>query len=200
VHKKILFPFSPGKSFDVGYTWAMELAARMNGALSLFTTVPTDEENNVAFRQHVYNSLLAAQGNYSQYVSRNLSPSPTEPHIGQGDFTGSLSQFLKTNRFDIVVIDPQASGLPKTALEEVVENSNGVIVLPHHQRKPDSRGPLSRQENEKKIAEAFYDVLHQSELYKIHDNFFRTLGRDQPLFNYLRSFFKRRGGIANHTG
>jgi len=192
VHKKILFPFSPGKSLNSGYAWAMQLAARMNAPLFFFTTVPANEKNKDQFLHHVHCSLLEAQGSYLQYTSQRRAPARTEPHIEQGDFTGSLSQFLKRIRFDIVVIDPQTSGLPKTSLKYVVENSNGVIVLPDQPENSYHSFSTSTKESEKKITESFYSVLHHSDLYKLQDNFFHTLGKDKGVFNYLRSLFEKK--------
>jgi hypothetical protein len=64
-----------------------------------------------------------------------------------------------------------------------------VIVLPKRKEglaKPPA-GPVGEIEN--KITEDFYTILSQSDLYKLRGNFFRTLGRDKSLFNYLRGFF-----------
>jgi hypothetical protein len=192
VYKRILFPFSPGKSFNTGYNWAMELAGRMNASLLFFTTVPSDNKNNAESVQRVYHSLLEAQGSYLQQAHNRLSPAKTERHIEEGEFTWSLSRFVKSNRFDIVVIDPTASSLAKDTLDYVVENSDGVIVLPEHQTDETFNRSDSPNASEKKLTEDFYNVLHQADLYKLHDNFFSTLGQDKTLFNYLRGFFKKK--------
>jgi hypothetical protein len=189
VHKKILFPFSPGRTMDTGYGWSMELASRMNAVLFFFTAVPETETNKSEFVENLSHSLLKAQGNYLQHTTQLGQHARTQRHIEEGDFTFSLSKFIKKNRFDIVVIDPQASELPKTTLEYVVANSDGVIVLPDQPQDFYRDVSAANKASEKKSTEAFYDVLHHSEIYKLHENFFRTLGRDKGVFNYLRAFF-----------
>jgi Universal stress protein family len=194
VYKKILFPFSPDRSLNAGYSWAMQLAARMNAALFFFTSVPDNEKNKAAFVHQLSHTLLEAQGNYLQYASLQISPTKTERHIGEGDFPFSLLKFMKKNRFDIVVIDPDSSNIARTTLDYVVENSDGVIVLPTQPE--NSPAILRHAENE--ITEDFYDILHRSDLYKLPDNFFTTLGQDKGLFNYLRGFFKRKGKLPDN--
>jgi hypothetical protein len=192
VHKKILFPFSPGRSMNTGYGWSLELASRMNAVLFFFTAVPETEPNKPEFLEKLSHSLLKAQGNYLQYTAQLNQHARTERHIDEGDFTFTLSRFIKRNRFDIVVIDPQASELPKTSLEYVVANSDGVIVLPAQPEDFYHEVSQTNKESEEKLTEAFYNVLHHSDLYKLHENFFRTLGKDSGVFNYLRSFFKKK--------
>ncbi len=174
----------------------MELAARMNAALFFFTTVPETEKNKAQFVDNLSHTLLEAQGNYLQHSSIDLSPAKTERHIGEGEFSFSLSKFVKKNRFDIIVIDPVASSLPQNTLNYVVENSDGVIVLPEHTHHPYPTPASLSHDEEKKVTEDFYDVLHKADLYKLPDNFFATLGQDKRLFNYLRSFFKRKGNSS----
>ena len=189
MHKKILFPFSSDRELTVGYNWAMELASRMNAALFFFTTVPDSEQNKAAFVDHLSHSLLEAQGNYLQHASMEISPAKTERHIGEGDFTFSLSKFVRKNRFDIVVIDPVSSHLTAHTLDYVVENSNGVIVLPEHNNASIPQLPLRDHQGN---PDDFYDVLHKADLYKLPENFFTTLGKDRRLFNYLRTFFRKK--------
>src|SRR4029077_10830312 len=102
-------------------------------------------------------------------------------------FINSLLKFLKTSEFDIMVIDPQASGLSSPAIDDVVAGSKAVIVLPDQA----ALSPLERRlkETETKVTEDFYDILSHSDLYKLPGNFFKTLGQDKRLFNYLRGFF-----------
>lgn len=192
--KKILFPFCFDSDFNRGYSWTMELAVRMNAKLFFFTAVPPDSKAEKGIMRNVYHSLLEARGNYLQYfnTSKNgTTLAKTERCIEKGDFTWSLLKFVKKTRFDVIVVDPRASHLTPDTLHDVVEFSNGVIVLPNEpENSPDRTPEVPPSEIEKKITEDFYNTLRQAETYKLPGNFFRALGRDQSLFNYLRRFFK----------
>ncbi len=171
----------------------MELAARLKATLFFFTTVPAGSSNPEELQGHVHQALLKAHGNYLQYyyTPRNGTViAQTKRFIEKGDFACSLLNFIKESKFNIIVVDPQASGLSYLTINDVVANSTGVIVL------PDQGGSVSLQprprhlnKTETKITEDFYDVLSQSDLYKLPGNFFKTLGQDKRLFNYLRGFF-----------
>ncbi len=193
MNKKILFPFSFEKNFHRGYSWTMELASRLNATPLFFTVIPSHQrdQNPVS---NVYHSLLEARGNYLQYfrLSKTGKSIPkTERLIEKGDFTWSLIRFVKKTKFDIIVVDLQASELSPTTLQDVVENANGVIVLPDQKeaRVNSLAGPSKAIE--KRIKQDFYDILAQSNLYKVPSNFFHTLGRDKSLFNYLHGLFRK---------
>ena len=173
----------------------MELASRMNATPLFFTVVPAhqDDPNREG---NVYHSLLEARGNYLQYFRfsnrKRSKPIPkTERLIEKGDFTWSLIKFVKKTKFDIIVVDLQASELSPTTLQDVVEHANGVIVLPDEKESLDRSLAGPSKAIEKKIKQDFYDILEQSDLYKVPGYFFRTLGRDRRLFNYLRGFFTK---------
>jgi len=190
---KILFPFSFEKNFHRGYSWTMELASRLNATPFFFTVIPFHQHDQNPL-SNVYHSLLEARGNYLQYfrLSKTGKSIPkTERLIEKGDFTWSLIRFVKKTKFDIIVVDLQASELSPTTLQDVVENANGVIVLPDQKeaRVNSLAGPSKAIE--KKIKQDFYDILEHSDLYKVPGNFFRTLGGDRRLFNYLRGFFTK---------
>ena len=194
VGKRILFPFSFEKNFHRGYSWTMELASRMNATPLFFTVVPAHQEDP-NLQGNVYHSLLEARGNYLQYFrfsnKKSRSIPKTERLIEKGDFTWSLIKFVKKTKFDIIVVDLQASELSPTTLQDVVEHANGVIVLPDEKESLDHPLTGPSKAIEKKIKQDFYDILEQSDLYKVPANFFRTLGRDRRLFNYLRGFFTK---------
>ncbi len=59
-----------------------------------------------------------------------------------------------------------------------------MIVLPEGQRPSEDKAPQP-------MADHFYDILRKSELYKLPENFFSTLGNDRSVFNYLRRFFQK---------
>lgn len=166
----------------------MELAARMNAKLFFFTAVPS--EKNEAGLRHVYHSLLAARGSYLQHANP-LERKPTvktERCIERGDFTWSLLKFVRRKKFDVIVVDPKASVLSPDTLQDVVAHSNGVIVLPEQ--------TTGLDEPAHEATEQFYDILRNSETYKLPGNFFSTLGKDKSLFNYLRKIFS--GGPAQN--
>jgi hypothetical protein len=194
VSKKILFPFSFEKDFHRGYSWTMELASRMNATPFFFTVLPARYPNDQNRISKVYHSLLEARGNYLQYFhdAKNVRAIPkTERLIEKGDFTWSLIKFVKKTKFDIIVVDLQASELSPTTLQDVVENANGVIVLPDQKESPDHSADGTAKGVEKKITQDFYDILGQSNLYKVPSYFFQALGRDKKVFNYLRSLFRK---------
>src|SRR5258706_2550505 len=191
---RILFPFSFEKNFHRGYSWTMELATRTNATPFFFTVVPAQNRHDNEPSSHVYHSLLEARGNYLKYFrfsKRSRSIPKTERLIEKGDFTWSLIKFVKKTKFDIIVVDLQASELSPTTLQDVVENANGVIVLPEEQQRLDRPLAGPSKTIEKKIRQDFYDILEQSDLYKVPSNFFRILGRDRRLYNYLRGFFTK---------
>lgn len=192
VSKKILFPFSFEKNFHRGYSWTMELASRMNATPFFFTVVPAHQHDQNRL-SNVYHSLLEARGNYLKYFlfsKKGRSIPKTERLIEKGDFTWSLIKFIKKTKFDIIVVDLQASELSPTTLQDVVENANGVIVLPDQKQGLDHSLSGPDKTIEKKITQDFYDILGQSNLYKVPSNFFHALGRDKWLFNYLRGLFR----------
>jgi hypothetical protein len=171
----------------------MELASRMNATPYLFTVIPA-QEHDPNSQGNVYHSLLEARGNYLQYFrisKKGRSIPKTERLIEKGDFTWSLIKFVKKTKFDIIVVDLQASELSPTTLQDVVENANGVIVLPEEKQRLDRQLAGPSKTIEKKIRQDFYDILEQSDLYKVPSNFFRILGRDRGLYNYLRGFFTK---------
>jgi hypothetical protein len=172
----------------------MELASRMNATPFFFTVVPAHHHHDKNRLSNVYHSLLEARGNYLQYFhlsNKGRSIPKTERLIEKGDFTWSLIKFVKKTKFDIIVVDLQASELSPTTLQDVVENANSVIVLPDQKQSLDHPLAGPGRAIEKKITQDFYDTLGQSDLYKVPGNFFRTLGRDRRLFNYLRGFFRK---------
>ena len=172
----------------------MELALRMNATLYFFTAVPEDHPDDKHFLKNIYFSLLAARGNYLQhsFTPRKITAiAKTERLIEKGDLTWSLIKFVKKTKFDIVVVDPGASGLTPSTIHDVVENSNGVIVLPDQSEISYSPAYRSGNETGENATDDFFNVLQQSDCYQLHSNFFRILGEDKRLFNYLRGFFRK---------
>jgi hypothetical protein len=173
--KKILFPFSIETLYYDGYSWAVELALKMEADLWLFTA--SADKNDEAI-QRIFHSLLEAQGHYLQLAPNKNSALKikTERWIERGNLNDSLLTFLKANPVDITVLD---SSLPmdKEVKSEVIDYSKGAIVLPFNKK-------LNGQDH-------FYEKLHNAELYKLPENFYDTLSSDHSLFNYLRKVFKR---------
>ena len=178
--KKILFPFSAAtSSYYEGYSWASELASKMGTELLLFTASTSKDEQSL---QHIYHSLLGAQGYYLKSAyHKNTKPARTERWIEIGEVKNTLLDFLKKNTSYITIIDPSLPALDPPLLSEVIQLSGGVIVL------PSSLAP--KVENKQG---AFYEKLHQAEVYKLPHHFFDTLGSDRSLFNYLSGFFKKK--------
>ncbi len=175
--KKILFPFSVDTPYYEGYSWAVELASKMEADLWLFTTSQDKEEKTI---QHIFHSLLEAQGHYLQSVPHSSSPKiKTERWIETGNLRHSLLAFLQKNPVDITVLDSSLPMDKQSELSEVIDYSKGAIVLSSKKEKNNGQGSK------------FYERLHDAELYKLPENFFATLSNDHSLFNYLRKVFKR---------
>jgi hypothetical protein len=180
--KVLLYPFSAETSYFESYAWAVELASRMNAHLQLFTT--TWLSGNLSFtRDRIYHSLLEAQGYYLEHYRResNQTEIKSEPYITDGDLTDELVSHLRKNTVDVVVLDPAFMAKHHRKLGEIVEASGGVIALPAGKR----------MDNDVK-SDYFYDILRKAELYKLPENFFSTLGKDQAVFNYLRRIFQKK--------
>jgi len=180
--KKILFPFSANTSYHEGYSWASELASKMNTDLLLFTTSHNRDEQSLEIIHH---SLLEAQGHYLQSGHhKDSKPAHTERWIETGDLKKSLLEFLKKNTSYITILDPSLPSFDQLLLAEVIRFSGGVIVLPVTGEHYDERNQDG----------AFYEKLQKAELYKLPQNFFDTLGNDRSLFNYLSRFFRKKKG------
>src|SRR5690348_9927292 len=90
--KKILFPFSVDTPYYDGYSWAVELAAKMEAELWLFTTSTDKKEETV---QHIFHSLLEAQGHHLQLSSNSgTTKIKTERWIETGNLKNALLSFL----------------------------------------------------------------------------------------------------------
>jgi len=176
--KKILFPFSVNTPYHEGYSWAIELASKMEAELWLFTS---SEDKGDETRKQIFHSLLKAQGHYLQSTAHKHKglTIKTEHWIETGNLKNTLISFLKSNPVDITVLDASLP-LDKTAESEVIDYSKGAIVLTAKNEKHGS------SENQ------FYEKLQDAELYKLPENFYDTLSNDYSLFNYLRKVFKRK--------
>lgn len=172
--RKILFPFSVDTPYYEGYSWAVELASKMEAELWLFTASENKDEETI---QRIFHSLLEAQGHYLQLSPNNSVKIKTERWIETGNLKNSLLSFLKKNPVDITVLDPSLP-MDKQTESEVIDYSKGAIVLP------------SKKDNDS-ADNQFYEKLHDAELYKLPENFYDTLSNDHSLFNYLRKVFKR---------
>jgi hypothetical protein len=174
--KKILFPFSIHTSYYEGYSWAIELALKMEAELWLFTTSESRDDES---KQLIFQSLLEAQGHYLKSATGKNSEVKikTERWIETGNLTDSLLSFLKKNPIDITILDSSLPMDSQSEFPEVINSSKGAIVL--------------HSKNEKAQENIFYERLRHAELYKLPENFFDTLSNDHSLFNYLRKVFKR---------
>jgi hypothetical protein len=172
--KKILFPFSVDTPYYEGYCWAVELAAKLEAELWLFTASKDKDEETI---QHIFHSLLEAQGHYLQ-LSSNKVKIKTERWIETGNLKNALLSFLKLNPVDITVLDSSLS-MDKQSESEVIDYSKGAIVL------------LSKNKRNSSSENQFYEKLQDAELHKLPENFYSTLSNDYSLFNYLRKIFKR---------
>jgi hypothetical protein len=176
--KKILFPFSVDTPYYEGYSWAVELASKMEAELWLFTS---SEDKRDETRQQIFHSLLGAQGHYLQSAQPKHKDFKikTERWIETGNLKNALLSFLKSNPVDITVLDISLP-IDKQSESEVIDYSKGAIVL--------------REKNEKRgtSENKFYEKLQDAELYKLPENFYNTFSNDHSLFNYLRKAFKRK--------
>ena len=139
----------------------MELAVRMDATVYFFTTVPAHPHKEKDFLRQVYHAMLAARGDYLQYFhtpTKGIAIAKTERHIEKGDLSWSLMKFVKKTKFDIVVVDPVASGITPSTIYDVVENSDGVIVLPKQKEIPDNPFCRDGMEIEKNRTKDFFDV------------------------------------------
>jgi hypothetical protein len=181
--KVLLYPFSTEVCYFEGYSWATELALRMNARLQLVTTTSLSNDLS-STRDTIYDSLLRAQGYYLEHYRRASPPNEikSEPFIAEGDLGSALVSHLKINPVDVVILDPSFLAKNYKKLNDIVDACGGVIALPRNQTPP-ADAPRT---------DHFYDVLRRAEFYKLPENFFSTLGRDHTLFNYLRKFFQRK--------
>jgi len=180
IHKTLLYPFSVNSSYFEGYAWAFELALRLNARLQLFTVSHSDEEA-------VYQSLLAAHGYYLHHFKHDPATRSRilrEQYIVTGVFREELAKHLKNNPVDIMIIDTAFQAQHSSHLKDIVKESNGAIILSNNPVYADDSSVSS-------ITDHFYNQLRNAEFYKIPENFFSSLGHDQTVFNYLRSFFQK---------
>jgi hypothetical protein len=179
--KLLLYPFSIDRPYFEGYAWALQLCARMNASLQLFTIIPQSHDPRLS-TDMVYHSLLEANGYFLQhYPDQGINPHsiPKEACIVQGEqLDEQLLLHLKSNPVDIVILDPVTTA---GGAQEIANESRGVILL----SKEKADGSTDQ-------ADRFLDRLRRAKLYKLPENFFETLGRDYSLFNYLRNFFGKR--------
>jgi len=184
--KTLLYPFYVNSPYFEGYAWAVELALRMKAKLQLFTsttipsgaTIPADS---------IYHSLLEAHGYYLEHYKNpdiKLSDISRKPNITNGLLKDELISYLRKNRVDIVIIDPLFLSAQIKEIPEIEKQAKGLIFLPERK----SFENISAQP----LTDHFYDVLQRSELYKLPENFFVTMGNDLTVFNYLRKFFQKR--------
>ncbi len=184
--KTLLFPFHINSPYFEGYGWALELALRMKARLQLFTT--TSVPGETISPDLIYDSLLEAQGYYLEHYQHPGLKSGdivTEPTIINGDLTEELVNHLKTNDIDIVVINHHFLSTHFKGLREIEKESKAMIILPERQNPSENKAPQP-------MIDHFYDILRRSELYKLPENFFATLGNDISVFNYLRKFFQKK--------
>ena len=182
--KVILYPFAINSPYFEGYAWAVELAFRMKAKLQLFTTTAIAPGITAPF-DSIYHSLLQAHGYYLEHYNHSESkPSEVsrEPSITNGELKDDLILHLKTNPVDIVIIDPPFLSTQFRGLSEIGKQAKGMILLPENL---DVSQSLTYNDH-------FYDVLRHSELHKLPENFFVTLGNDKSVFNYLRKLFQKK--------
>ncbi len=184
--KVLLYPFYINSPYFEGYAWAVELAMRMKAKLQLFTTTTLSSGETIA-QDSIYHSLLEAHGYYLEHYQHpggTSSEVTREANIVRGELRDELILHLKKNPIDIVVIDPIFLNSQFKALREIEKESHGMIILPKEQQPGENK-------DSQPMADYFYDTLRKSELYKLPENFFSTLGTDLSVFNYLRNFFQK---------
>ena len=184
--KSILFPFVHETDFSTGYAWSLELASRIKGHLSIFTTIPDGTREHYSL---VYESLIKAR----QFHLRRLGtltlgkrpPSVTRNFL-KGDFENTFVQFVVDTKFDVIVL-PSEIVSDKT-LKQLIHAHKQIICLP-------SDGLPSDGVDMKQPAptrEAFFlEMLQRTACYNLPTSFFRLFGDDKSLFNSIASFFLR---------
>jgi hypothetical protein len=179
--KVLLYPFCVDRPYFEGYAWALQLCARMKASLQLFTIIPPTHDPQSS-TDVIYHSLLEANGYFLQHYrgqAISLHAIPKETCIVQGDqFDKQLLLHLESNPVDIVILDPVTT---PSGAQEIANGSRGVILLP--KEKP---GTIIDH------GDRFLDRLRRAKLYRLPENFFDTLGRDNSLFNHIRQFFSKR--------
>jgi hypothetical protein len=185
--KTLLYPFDINSPYFEGYAWAVELALRMKAKLQLFTTTIRPYGEPIA-DDTIYHSLLEAHGYYLehyQHAGIKSNEVVREPNIVNGDLKNELLIHLKKNPIDIVIIDSEFLSRNFKTIGDIERESRGMIILPDGQSPSENKAPQP-------MADHFYETLRKSELYKLPENFFSTLGNDLSVFNYLRKFFQKK--------
>ncbi|CAN5459973.1 hypothetical protein BH09BAC3_BH09BAC3_15580 [soil metagenome] len=184
VKKTILYPFSINSPYFEGYAWAFELAFRMKAKLQLFTSTAVSP-GVIVPPDSIYRSILEAHGYYLEHYKHpesQLRDVSREPSITHGELKDDLLFHLKSYPVDIVIIDTPFLSTQFKGLQAIERQAKGMILL------PDASGVISTLSHN----DHFYDVLRRSELYKLPENFFVTLGNDKSIFNYLRGLFQKK--------
>jgi hypothetical protein len=177
-----LYPFRIDTDFRVGYAWSAELCRRLKARLSLFTTITPTSAEPVA---DVYHALAEAQAFYVknfQLLQLRLKPVKSERNFLQGEFAPTFLDFAYQSTPHIVVL--QSDLFPNEIMKGIINSGCRVIVL-------SSSEILKTPTTRKDRAELFITMLQHAAFYNIPTSFFKTIGQDTGLFNYIAALFKK---------
>jgi hypothetical protein len=180
--KTILYPFRIDHDFRMGYAWSAELARRLKGRLSLFTTVTEATGESL---EEVYHSLADAQGFYVknfQLLQLRLKPVRSERNFLKGEFLPTFRDFVNHDIPHILVLPSPI--FPSDVIKEYIAAGQPVAVLPSIQNQ---EIPTTRRDR----SQWFIGMLKDVALYNVPASFFVTISEDQGLFNSIAAFFRK---------
>ena len=129
----LLYACIANKPFFEGYSWAKELARRLNLTLNVFLC----SSKAGVEKTNVYHALLEAQGHYLQHYGHaqpGKHPKLSITITGENP-DEALMNHLDQNRVDIIVVDhsfTSSSGM----LKNLIDKTGGAILLEKSDRLP----------------------------------------------------------------
>lgn len=187
--KTVLFPFNNKENFKAGFTWSLQLATKLKGQLSLFTTLP---ENPEAYASSIYKDLIEARDSYIRAVG--IFPGTKKPHpvvrnFVKGDFLTTFLHFIEGYQYDVLVLP--SSLLPGKIVNTFINSHKHIIAL------APSSGRSSDQDISSTDNHFFVETLHRSACYNLPASFYRTVSEDKSLFNPIGALFRKNKGFGN---
>ncbi|HTE29750.1 MAG TPA: hypothetical protein VK666_05205 [Chryseolinea sp.] len=181
--KTVLLPFHYDYDFKAEYAWSFELATRLKGQLSLFTSIP---ENTLTYLSPLYQDLIEAKEFHIRtsalpYQAKHRHP--VSRHFVMGDFETTFLHFVEECKADIIVLPDLI--LSKRLMNMLIISSKQLIALPRFES--DDKAP-----RDDRSGEAFFlETLHHAACYNLPSSFFRTVSEDKGLFNYIAALFSK---------
>ena len=181
--KTILYPFRIDQDFRMGYAWSAELARRLKGRLSLFTTVAETSPQSL---EEVYHALAEAQGFYVkhfQLLQLRLKPVRSERNFLKGELLSTFHDFVHRHTPHMLVLPSHL--FPSEVIKQFINAGQPLAVLPAFIPNPDA--PATRKDR----SQWFISLLKDVALYNVPASFFITISEDQGLFNSIAAFFRK---------